>query len=409
MDFNALESLLRGVVVGDVDRDKVEWICDNFGVFTVASCYDFYASFRTPIGPPNRYDISLENIWKMEVPFKIKTLGWRLFVNSLPTKDLLKIRELEGRDQSFFKCNIVKIIWKEIALWVDKSYVSEEECLSSFGDCYYIREILIERAYGNRASTCDGIVCFKIDNSSAVLCNPFIRKFKILPPLKYPSGEIFYTLVHDRFINNYKIIAVNCTRSSKIEVNVHILGTNHWRRIRDFPDPNLILVSRLGTFVNDSLNWLVYSAAPFIVSLDLEKESYEKLALPVSYQKLALPVFPNISSFMTLGTLKGCLSLIFDKRDKSCDVWIMKEYGNEKSWTKLLTVPHMKECDFYCYIRALYISEDEKVLMECKKMGINSLVVYDSINNTFMIPEFQNYISTEMTPEVYVESLISPL
>ncbi|XP_058774297.1 F-box/kelch-repeat protein At3g23880-like [Vicia villosa] len=273
---------------------------------------------------------------------------------------------------------------------------------------YYIREILIERAYGNRASTCDGIVCFKIDNSSAVLCNPFIRKFKILPPLKYPSGEIFYTLVHDRFINNYKIIAVNCTRSSKIEVNVHILGTNHWRRIRDFPDPNLILVSRLGTFVNDSLNWLVYAAAPFVVSLDLEKESYEKLALPVSYQKLALPVFPNISSFMTIGTLKGCLSLVFDKRDKSCDVWIMKEYGNEKSWTKLLTVPHMKECDFYSYTRALYISEDDKVLMEYTKMGIKSLVVYDSINNTFMIPEFQNYISNEMTPEVYVESLISP-
>lgn len=94
-DFNALESLLRGVVVGDVVRNKVEWIGDNGGVFTVASCYGFYAYFRTPFGPPNRYDISLEKVWKMDVSFKIKTFRWRLFVNRLSMKDLLKIRGID--------------------------------------------------------------------------------------------------------------------------------------------------------------------------------------------------------------------------------------------------------------------------------------------------------------------------
>ncbi|XP_058754910.1 F-box/kelch-repeat protein At3g23880-like [Vicia villosa] len=235
-----------------------------------------------------------------------------------------------------------------------------------------------------------------------MLCNPFIRKFKILPPLKVPdqsSVEIFYILVHDSFINNYKIIAVNHL-SRKIEASVHILGTDHWRRIRNVPDPNLILESRLGTFVNDSVNWLVCAAVRSIVSLDLEKKE--------SYKKFALPVFDDITSFLTLGTLRGCLSLLFDKRDEFCDVWIMKEYGNEKSWTKLLIVPHMKESHFYGYTKALYISEDDKVLMECMKMGISSLVVYDSINNNFKIPKFQYKNEGEMTPDVYVESLISP-
>ncbi|XP_058754919.1 F-box/kelch-repeat protein At3g23880-like [Vicia villosa] len=267
---------------------------------------------------------------------------------------------------------------------------------------YSITETLNQGRYGNRVSTCDGIVCFKMDNSSVVLCNPFIRKFKILPPLKYPDQsyfEIYYTLVHDCFINNYKIIAVNSTRNSKIKVNVHILGTNYWRRIQDFPGTDLILVSRLGTFVNHSLNWLVYTAAPFIVSLDLEKESY---------QKLALPVFDDFTSFFTIGTLRDCLSLLFYRWVEFCDVWIMKEYGNEKSWTKFLTVPHMNECHFYGYTKALYISEDDKVLMECTKMGINSLVVYDSINNNFKIPKFQYDNEGDMTSEVYVESLVSP-
>ncbi|XP_058783985.1 uncharacterized protein LOC131658738 [Vicia villosa] len=122
MVFNALEMFLGGIVVGGVDRDKVEWKGDDGGVLMVASCYGFYASFRTPYGPPNKFDCSLEKIWKMEVPYKIRTFGWRLCVNRLPLKDLLKVR--------------VKYIWKEIALWVDKPYVSEEECLSCFWDWY---------------------------------------------------------------------------------------------------------------------------------------------------------------------------------------------------------------------------------------------------------------------------------
>jgi len=42
----------------------------------------------------------------------------------------------------------------------------------------------------------------------------------------------------------------------------------------------------------------------------------------------------------------------------------MKEYGNEKSWTKLLSVPNMENLGFSGYRKALYISEDEQVLMQ---------------------------------------------
>ena len=61
----------------------------------------------------------------------------------------------------------------------------------------------------------------------------------------------------------------------------------------------------------------------FILSLDLEKESY---------QQLLLPDFENGS--WTLGVVRDCLC-VFATSDMFWDVWIMKEYGNEKSWTKL--------------------------------------------------------------------------
>jgi F-box interacting protein len=263
---------------------------------------------------------------------------------------------------------------------------------------------------GGYVSTCDGILCYEIENgSSALLFNPSIRNTKsmILPSLKFPDQscvQIIYTLVYDRFINKYKVIALNAI-SPKMEVNVHILGTDYWRRIQDFPVTNQILSgTRGGIFVSDSVNWLV---STFVVSLDLKKESYQKFSLPVSYVK----------SLTTLGTLRGCLSLPLSGKC-SADIWIMKEFGNEKSWTKLLTVPYFKEWGLCHLDRVLYISEDDQVLMEIhmvkKKSGqivhTYRVTVYDSINNTFQFPEFQNKIhgNDYMAPEVYVESLISP-
>jgi F-box interacting protein len=269
------------------------------------------------------------------------------------------------------------------------------------------------KSKGGYVSTCDGILCFKIDSSSALLFNPSIRnrKFMILPSSKFPDQsfvQITYTLVYDQFINKYKVIALNSI-FPKMEVNVHILGTDYWRRIQDFPISNVFLLgTEEGIFVSDSVNWLV---SKFVVSLDLEKESYQKFSLPASDVKLIT------SMHATLGTLRGCLSFLFSGKCLA-DIWIMKEFGNEKSWTKLLTVPYFKAWGRCRLNKVLYISEDDQVLMEIymakKKLGITvptyRVVVYDSINNTYKFPEFQNKIhdDDDMVPEVYVESLISP-
>ncbi|CAK8574268.1 unnamed protein product [Lathyrus sativus] len=285
--------------------------------------------------------------------------------------------------------------------------------VKQFSHC--IREILNENAYCNGVSTCDGMVCFMASDCSVVLCNPSIRKYKRLPPLKLPN-QLFalHTLVYDPFTNNYKIIAVSTT-DRKTEVNVHTVGTtvgtDYWRRIQDFPNP-LVASPVPGIFVSDSVYWLAYdydsvnwltldssSCSWFIVSLDLEKESYQKLSFPVNDVQFT-------TSFMTLGTLKGSLSLI-SLRDNFYDVWVMKEYGNEKFWNKLLSVPHMKECGVYGSARALYISKNDQVLMEFIKNGKFNLAVYDFINNTFKIQD--NPHDEMMAQEVYAESLKSPL
>lgn len=88
----------------------------------------------------------------------------------------------------------------------------------------------------------------------------------------------------------------------------------------------------------------------------------------------------------------------------------MKEYGNEQSWNKLLSVPKMGgyPCFRGAYTKILYISEDDQVLLQFMKIREYGLVVYDPRNYTFKTLEIQN-ISGWMEPNIYVESLISPL
>ncbi|XP_058760912.1 uncharacterized protein LOC131634283 [Vicia villosa] len=48
-------------------------------------------------------------------------------------KEFTRLQKLENWELSFFKCSVVKKIWREIALCIGKSEVEEEElCLSSF-------------------------------------------------------------------------------------------------------------------------------------------------------------------------------------------------------------------------------------------------------------------------------------
>ncbi|CAK8539428.1 unnamed protein product [Lathyrus sativus] len=258
-------------------------------------------------------------------------------------------------------------------------------------------------------SACDGLLCFGIDKSLAVLYNPSTRKSKILPPLENSKETCFlnsYTLVYDRVTSNYKIVAIVTLCDSKIEVNIHVLGTDYWTRIPDFPCSSLI--RKPGIFVNDTVNWFASenNLAWVIVSLDLEKESYQKFSPPFYKDGDS-----GTEHSIALGAFKGCLSILSHIcKEKISNIWIMKEYGNEKSWTKLFSIPHSEEGMFYCYVKVLYISEDDKLLMEFYNMGEYGFVVYDSINNTFSIPKMQNNIHDhKVVPQFYVQSLISPL
>ncbi|XP_058781169.1 F-box/kelch-repeat protein At3g23880-like [Vicia villosa] len=203
-----------------------------------------------------------------------------------------------------------------------------------------------ERVKFELIGSCDGILCLAdYCLHLVILWNPSVKKGKELPLLER-TRDVSFTSIgfgYDSLADTYKVIVINKTKGK-----VHTLGTNFWKSIPDFPSDGLP-VERKGRFVSGSgtINWLT---TYFIVSFDLRKESYQKIFLP--------PVVNARRLF--LGVMRDSLCIIANS-----DIWIIKEYGNEESWTKLFTIDkHLIRC--YTIVDILCSFEDDQVLIKAK-------------------------------------------
>lgn len=250
--------------------------------------------------------------------------------------------------------------------------------------------------------SCHGILCLVPFRHPVVLWNPSIRNFTKLPSLENPI-KVSYTSYGFGYVpltDNYKVVAVlNHLRGNgpyHARIKVHTLGTNYWRMIEgSFP----VAYDRSLKFVGCTLNWFVYSDPIYsVVSFNLVNESHRKL-LP--------PNFGGEDGYhVSLGVLRDCLC-IYGRSSAFHIVWLMKEYGNEESWIKLFCVPNRKYPFDYPYIKPIWISEEDQLLMECWSYlkQKKDYSVYGFKNGTFMIP-MTKHINGWNT--VYVESLVSP-
>ncbi|XP_057444181.1 F-box/kelch-repeat protein At3g23880-like [Lotus japonicus] len=248
--------------------------------------------------------------------------------------------------------------------------------------------------------SCDGFL-YSIIGSSFIVWNASIQKLKILPYLEIPPQGSRNTMIwnafgHDHLSDSYKAVSFfqyKCDGGGlKIQVHVHTLGTNSWRRIEDFP--YIILLDRLAKFLSGTLNWFVLTAncSWAIVSFDLGKESYQEITQP-DYGDGGL-----VSKNLTV--LRDCLCIIAHKQSIS-EIWLMKEYGIQESWTKLFKISG-EDPKTYPLTRVIHIFEDDEVLLDYQY----KFVVYNPRHDTFKTPLFQ--YKGFMTPWVYIESLLSP-
>ncbi|XP_045822399.1 F-box/kelch-repeat protein At3g23880-like [Trifolium pratense] len=271
----------------------------------------------------------------------------------------------------------------------------------------------------NIIGSCNGILCLaNYVDGFVLLWNPSIRKFKDLPKYRMPKilhfdCKTYGGFGYDPISDNYKVVVIlhyyirDKYRSNyieKTEVKVHILGTNFWKNIREFPCGG-IPREKNGHFVSGTINWLASKNSSwentkiemlrgrgppsFILSFNLENESY---------QEILLPGHTNIDgSSWHLGVLRNCLCMI-----NGDDVWIMKEHGNKDSWTKMFTIPYFQDPrTSYSFVKLINIFEDY-IDESIEGKWTWKSIVYEFKNDIIKLTEF------ESTPAVCVESLIAP-
>jgi len=207
-----------------------------------------------------------------------------------------------------------------------------------------------------------------------------------------------YGFGYDAVTNNYKVVVVLRGHGDFFEnnvVKVHTLGTCFWKSIQKFPFV-CDAWQRVGKCVSGTINWLVAKKYDekiqhVIVSLDLGNESYKEVLLP--------PDYGAVDGYIDfhLGVLRDCLCMVFGQ-----DVWVMKEYGNKDSWTKLFTIStsHANHADF----AVVNVFQGDQVLLMSIKDYTLKLIFYNFRNDNL---EFKLGVF-EATEEVCVESLISP-
>lgn len=256
---------------------------------------------------------------------------------------------------------------------------------------------------------CRGLVCYAIQEKHLFLLNPSTGKSNKLPDLnvKLKNGcFLLYGFGYDERNDDYKVVVIFCVFSSasvhETEVMVYSLNTNYWRRIQDFKGG--IPLDDSGKYVNGKLHWAAsvsYASAGGgssyewkIVGLDLADESYEEINGPDSGEN---------TNDWTFGVVNGCLCVLYNYLGTRADLWVMKEYGSQESWTKMVSIPYMNSPHNCTYSMPLCMLKNSELLL----LYGSSLVVYNPKHSSLRYLQFNNLVNF-FEVGLYVESFISP-
>lgn len=200
------------------------------------------------------------------------------------------------------------------------------------------------RFFGNNTfriigSSSNGLICLVSKDNQLGLFNPSTRLFKLVPKLDYPFQiNSCYGFGYDNAADDYKIVRVLVK-----EFMVYSLRTDSWKimkrrgKLKLSRDHNGDCV-----LVNNRLHWKLETDDDIlcILSFDLHDEEWSEVPMPnLSHASINV----SLSSSLGLGVLDGSLCVLssgFSNDEDYTDVWMMREYGVEESWTKVYRFPY---------------------------------------------------------------------
>nr|GFA03183.1 ribonuclease H-like domain-containing protein [Tanacetum cinerariifolium] len=222
--------------------------------------------------------------------------------------------------------------------------------------------------------------------SSALLCIVIMGEFiKEHVGISLGNGEYYNPSIgfgfgYDESVDDYKVVEIisgNPIRGFETRVNIYSLKSGYWKRlICDLTCG--FLGQPEGMFFNGALHWIIgHADSPSsnflftIILFDLATETFGKILQPV-YDKEH-----DCLSLCTFGEWFSVVCYLL--RENRSDVWVMKVYGVQDSWTKLVSITHQIIPELPLHLITLCITQDGQILLRFKK----ELVLYDPKNSSF--------------------------
>lgn len=148
MDLPRLQYVLRLFRPVENNTDSVQWLLSKDGIFSLPTCYVSLCLRYVNLGPPNCYNYAIKDIWKVDVPLKVRDFGWRCILNKSPTKDFLNLRGIipsssnldcvfceelaESLSYSLLACRKVEVIWKDMVDWLGLNFTMSHDFKERF-------------------------------------------------------------------------------------------------------------------------------------------------------------------------------------------------------------------------------------------------------------------------------------
>nr|KYP55384.1 F-box/kelch-repeat protein At3g23880 family [Cajanus cajan] len=187
----------------------------------------------------------------------------------------------------------------------------------------------------------------------------------------------------------FKVVVVLLnTEAQQMEVISYYSGDKCWKKILTLSNYPITGHEMIGEFVNDTINWLVdrpklcshhqgetsTTGQMEILSFDMKNETCIYMLMP-----------SHVDSEPNLKVLKDYLCLYYDHMKTHLVVWLMKEYGVDKSWTQLLNISYEhlqihEPIHLKALCMPLCMSEDEDVLL-LKNCEFFFFIIYNKRDN----------------------------
>ncbi|KAM3693894.1 hypothetical protein ACJW31_07G019300 [Castanea mollissima] len=208
----------------------------------------------------------------------------------------------------------------------------------------------------NVVGTCNGLI-FLADDLYGYLCkfflwNPCVRKFVKLP---IPNITFFSHGGYDATVgfgfdsktNDYKVVRFVTLKEkgqkgkSPPEVEVYSLSTGKWRMVTALPPIGAARGREQEAFVNGALHWVALRKTGnkflnFVMVFDLGDEVFREIALPKLSDKNGDEYWVRVS-ISAYGNSLALFQQGFSIHRLS--IWVMKDYADASSWTKIRTLP----------------------------------------------------------------------